>query len=63
MLDERFGVSSNFMAGAVDSKAAMRFRNDDSRVMLCKRLLYTCWPPLMWISAPLTYELVSVHST
>ena len=24
---------------------------------------YTCWPPLMWISAPFTYELVSVHST
>jgi hypothetical protein len=24
---------------------------------------HTCWPPLMWISAPFTYELVSVHST
>ena len=24
---------------------------------------HTCWPPLMWISAPFTYEPVSVHST
>jgi hypothetical protein len=24
---------------------------------------YTCWPPLMWISAPFTYDDVSVHST
>ena len=24
---------------------------------------HTCWPPLMWISAPFTYDDVSVHST
>ena len=28
-----------------------------------RRKHHTCCPPLMWISAPLTYELVSVHST
>ena len=34
-----------------------------ARLVDGERAPHTCWPPLIWISAPFTYDAVSVHST